>query len=289
MAVSLSGITTANITVTASSGSPAYIVDASAFSAGPTNLTATGTVDAILYGGTGGHDTLTVAAAGSGNNILIGNGATDTLTDNGTGRNFLIGGGAGSDTITGNGNDILLSGTTNYDSNTAGNIAGLDAILAEWTFGRYFLGQDHQDQQYWRGTGQCLQAQFQHRHARCARQYPEGWERRGPEQLVPLLGRRHCHQEGERNQHRPLTVGLLGFAASGFGDRVPGSEGGVPCRVAPGDCSPRAPTDPYVPSRAYGSSRHELAAGRHTEWIATGGGSGYRPISRWNSSQGMVP
>jgi hypothetical protein len=31
----------------------------------------------------------------------------------------------------------------------------------------------------------------------------------------------------------------------------------------PGDCSPRAPTDPYVPSRAYGSSRHELATGRH--------------------------
>jgi hypothetical protein len=34
----------------------------------------------------------------------------------------------------------------------------------------------------------------------------------------------------------------------------------VPGRVAPGDCSPRAPTDPYVPSLAYGSSRHELAS-----------------------------
>ena len=45
-------------------------------------------------------------------------------------------------------------------------------------------------------------------------------------------------------------------------------------RVAPGDCSPGAPTDPYVPSRAYGSSRHGFAAGRHTEWIAIGGGSG---------------
>ena len=51
-------------------------------------------------------------------------------------------------------------------------------------------------------------------------------------------------------------------------------------RVAPGDYSPRAPKDPYVPSRAYGSSRHELAAGRYTEWIATGGGNGYRPSSR---------
>ena len=36
-------------------------------------------------------------------------------------------------------------------------------------------------------------------------------------------------------------------------------------RVAPGECSPGAPTDPYVPSRAYGSSHHELASGRHTE------------------------
>jgi hypothetical protein len=51
-------------------------------------------------------------------------------------------------------------------------------------------------------------------------------------------------------------------------------------RVAPGDYSPRAPTDPYVPSRAYGSSHHEFAAGRYTEWIATGGGSGYRPNTR---------
>src|SRR5271166_37112 len=36
------------------------------------------------------------------------------------------------------------------------------------------------------------------------------------------------------------------------------------------------PRDPYVPFQAYGSSRHELAAGRYTEWITTGGGSGYR-------------
>jgi hypothetical protein len=40
---------------------------------------------------------------------------------------------------------------------------------------------------------------------------------------------------------------------------------GVPGRVAPGDCSPGAPTDPYVPSRAYGSSYHELATGRLPE------------------------
>jgi hypothetical protein len=39
----------------------------------------------------------------------------------------------------------------------------------------------------------------------------------------------------------------------------------VPGRVAPGDCSPGAPTDPYVPFQAYGSSYHELATGRLPE------------------------
>ena len=131
--LSLNGFTVADLTVTANSGQPSYILDASAFSDGPTNLTASGTVNAILYGGTAGNDTLTVASSGSGNNILIGNGASDTLTDNGTGGNILIGAGAGGDTITGNGNDILISGTTKYDSDTAAHIAALDAILAEWT------------------------------------------------------------------------------------------------------------------------------------------------------------
>ena len=50
MTLGLSGITTANLTTTATSGSPSYIVDASAFT-GVTNLTASGTVDAILFGG----------------------------------------------------------------------------------------------------------------------------------------------------------------------------------------------------------------------------------------------
>ncbi len=128
----LTGITTANLTVTATTGHPAYILDASDFSAGPANLTASGTVNAIIFGGTGGHDTLTVAAGETGKNILIGNGAFDTLTDNGSGRNILIGAGSGGDTITGDGNDILVSGATIYDSDTGAHIAALDAILDEW-------------------------------------------------------------------------------------------------------------------------------------------------------------
>ena len=48
----------------------------------------------------------------------------------------------------------------------------------------------------------------------------------------------------------------------------------VPGRVAPGDCSPRAPTDPYVPSRAYGSSRHGLAV--RDPLLFRGHGHGFR-------------
>ena len=129
MTLGLSGITTANLTTTATSGSPSYIVDASAFT-GVTNLTAGGTVNAILFGGSANGSTL--SATGSGNDVLIGGSGKDTLTDTGTGYNILIGG-PGADTITGNGNDILISGTTSYDSNTSANIAALDAILAEWS------------------------------------------------------------------------------------------------------------------------------------------------------------
>jgi hypothetical protein len=39
--------------------------------------------------------------------------------------------------------------------------------------------------------------------------------------------------------------------------------GVVPGRVAPGDYSPTAPTDPYVPSRVCGSARHELVFAIH--------------------------
>ena len=35
--------------------------------------------------------------------------------------------------MVGNGNDILVSGTTVYDSETSANLAALDAILAEWS------------------------------------------------------------------------------------------------------------------------------------------------------------
>ena len=95
------------------------IIDASGFSAGVTNLSAAGNGYAILYGGSGDSGSLT--AAGSGNNILIGEAADTTLTDTGTGRSILIGGGPGGDTLVGGRNDILVSGTTQYDSDSPAN------------------------------------------------------------------------------------------------------------------------------------------------------------------------
>jgi hypothetical protein len=127
----LANFKAAKLTVTTPSGNPQYVVDASGFSNGPTNVTINGGGNAIAYGGTAGKSTLT--AAGSGNDILIGTGAGDKLTDSGSGMNILIGGGPGGDTLTGNGNDILVSGTSTYDADNAANIAALDAILAEWT------------------------------------------------------------------------------------------------------------------------------------------------------------
>lgn len=129
IALSLAGMTTANLTTTAAGGSPSYIVDASAFT-GVTNLSAGGVVNAFLFGGSGIGSTL--SATGTGNDVLIGGSGKTTLTDSGTGSNILIGG-PGVDTLTGNGNDILITGTTSYDSDRSANIAALDAILAEWS------------------------------------------------------------------------------------------------------------------------------------------------------------
>ena len=121
----------ADLGVVTGAGQPTAVINASGFSAGVTNLTVYGAGDAILYGGLGSGGTLT--ATGSGNSILIGQAGDTTLTNTGTGRNILIGGGPGGDTLVGNGNDILVSGTTIYDSYNATNIDALDAILAVWT------------------------------------------------------------------------------------------------------------------------------------------------------------
>lgn len=51
----------------------------------------------------------------------------DILQATGSGRNLMIGG-LGADTLSGNGNSLLISGSTTLDTNST----ALDAILAEW-------------------------------------------------------------------------------------------------------------------------------------------------------------
>ena len=84
-------------------------------------------------------------------------------------------------------------------------------------------------------------------------------------------GRHPTFRTPESERTKPRFYGFFRLGGIGLGEELQGSERG---RVAPGDCSPRAPTDPYVHFRAYGSSCHVLATRRHTEWIAIGGGSG---------------
>jgi len=102
---------------------------------------------AIVYGGRG-NDILRTGAAGDilfgeegddtlrgrdGADILIG-GDGDDLLSGGDGNDILIGG-AGADRLVGNADDdILIAGFTAWD----GNIAALEAILAEWTSPRSY-------------------------------------------------------------------------------------------------------------------------------------------------------
>jgi hypothetical protein len=83
--------------------------------------------------------------------------------------------------------------------------------------------------------------------------------------------------------------------ATGF--RVPGFRAGSPRSIAP----PVAPTDPYMPSRAYGPSRHELASAIRWCYVNTATGSDapavypsngamtWRPLLSTGSLRTMVP
>jgi hypothetical protein len=137
MALNLSGIKTAYLSVDSAAGQPRAIVNATGFS-GVSNLVAAGAGNAILYSGSGADSSMSIT--GSGNDILIGNAPKMNLSGGGSGRSILIGAGSGGDTITGNGNDILVSGRTEFDSvNPPDNVAALDEILAEWTSSAPYL------------------------------------------------------------------------------------------------------------------------------------------------------
>jgi hypothetical protein len=94
----------------------------------------TGTVEVVLplgyatgFAGISGIQDVT---GGMGNSMLVGD-ANPNILVGGTGRNVIIGG-AGADTLDASrasGDNILIGGTTDFDS----NLAALKAIFAEWT------------------------------------------------------------------------------------------------------------------------------------------------------------
>jgi hypothetical protein len=75
--------------------------------------------------GNGGNDSLN---GGDGNDLLLG-GAGDDVLIGGNGRDLLLGG-QGADALDGGaGDDVLMGGTTDHDANPA----ALDALMAEWS------------------------------------------------------------------------------------------------------------------------------------------------------------
>jgi len=92
-----------------------------------------------VTGGSGNDILIGTAAAntlvgGNGNNILLGGGGNDTLTG-GTGADILIGG-SGADSLSGAGRgDILIGGYLSYFDESTGtaDLIALDALRAEWT------------------------------------------------------------------------------------------------------------------------------------------------------------
>jgi hypothetical protein len=80
----------------------------------------------------GGVSNIQNVTGSQGNDLIVGDANANVLVG-GTGRNIIIGGGGG-DTIRGGGGDnILIAGTTAYDTDPA--LTALNALFAEWTSG----------------------------------------------------------------------------------------------------------------------------------------------------------
>ena len=194
MVLNLSGIKTADLTAAVPAGQPAAILNATAFS-GVSNLAAAGSGNAILYSGSGAHSSMSVI--GSGNDILIGTAPNMYLSDTGSGHSILIGAGSGGNTLTGNGNDILVSGTTKFDSILGTHIAALEAILAEWTSSASYAKQDPEDQDGG-GAESCRRVQIEHHLCGSDQEYPCRWSPCDPSRrLVPgeHQGPRHKEEQ----------------------------------------------------------------------------------------------
>jgi ELWxxDGT repeat protein len=87
-----------------------------------------GSATGIDGGASGGIANIrNVTGSSAGGDILVGDGNTNVLKAL-KHHNILIGGSGGGDTLTSGGADILIAGTTSYDT----NIAALQFILGEW-------------------------------------------------------------------------------------------------------------------------------------------------------------
>jgi Ca2+-binding RTX toxin-like protein len=83
----------------------------------------------VATGLSGGISHIENVTGSQGNDLLVGD-ANPNVLIGGTGRNVLIGG-AGADTLNASrsrGDNLLIGGTTNWDT----NLAALQAIMAEW-------------------------------------------------------------------------------------------------------------------------------------------------------------
>jgi len=83
----------------------------------------------VATGADGGISEFTNVIGSQGNDLIVGNGSPSSIIG-GTGRNVIIGGGGGGtiDASVSGGDNILIGGTTDWDT----NLAALNAIMAEW-------------------------------------------------------------------------------------------------------------------------------------------------------------
>ena len=130
----------------------------------------------------------------------------------------MIGPGSGGNTVTGNGNDILVGGTTVYDGNSGSNIAALDTILAEWASNAPYA---KRISTIGKGVGfkRRVCAQLPHDPSGCERQLPLRRENSAPEiQLVPRQQTGQCYEETQRNQDHHLAATQAEMVPASAGD-----------------------------------------------------------------------
>ena len=120
------GAVTANLTTGSASAVYGGVSNIGVLIGGRGADTFTGSSGDDVLIGNAGNDTLNGGSGG--NDVLVGGAGNDSLTGSVNGRNILIGG-IGADVLRGgSGQDILIGGTTVYDT----DVASLRSLMAEW-------------------------------------------------------------------------------------------------------------------------------------------------------------